>query len=106
MAARIETRVSLSEDRARRLRELARAQAVSEDHLVERALDILFSLTENLDAASERSGRSAMSEGALSRVWDNDDDARYDSWREGSSSRLVPSASATCRRSTSGYERP
>jgi len=82
MAIRVETSVSLSEDRVRRLRELARTQAVSEDDLVERALDILFSLTGDADTASERSGWSAMSEGALSRVWDNDDDARYDAWQE------------------------
>ena len=45
MATRVETRVSLPEDQLRRLREVARAQDVSEDQLVERALDIMFSLT-------------------------------------------------------------
>jgi hypothetical protein len=55
---------------------------VSEDQLVERALNILFSLTEDLAPDRERAGWAALSEGSLARVWDNEDDARFDAWRE------------------------
>ena len=82
MAARVETRVSLPEDQLRRLRETARVQRVTEDQLVERALDILFSLTADQDPVQEHAGWAALSEGSLARVWDNDEDARYDAWQD------------------------
>lgn len=82
MTARVETRVSLPEDQIRRLREAARAQAVSEDQLVERALNILFSLTDDVASDRERAGWPSLSEGSLARVWDNEDDASYDDWQE------------------------
>ncbi len=82
MAARVEARVSLPEDHVRRLRELAHAQHVSEDLVVERALDLLFSVTADSEPDRERGGWAVLSESSLGRVWDNDDDARYDSWQE------------------------
>lgn len=82
MAARVEARVSLPEEHMRRLRELARAQHVSEDLVVERALDLLFSVTADSEPDRERGGWAALSEGSLARVWDNEEDARYDSWQE------------------------
>ncbi len=82
MPARIETRVTLPEGHIRRLRELANARHLTEDQLVERALDILFGLGEDGEADEERSGWSALSAAAAARVWDNDDDARYDSWQD------------------------
>lgn len=82
MATRVEARVSLPEVYVRRLRELARAQHVSEDEVVERALDLLFSVTADSESDRERGGWAALSEGSLARVWDNEDDARYDSWQD------------------------
>ena len=81
-ATTVERRIRLSADRAEHLHRLARAGQVTEDQIVEKALDILFSLTELLDAQAERRGWSFLSENSLARVWDNNDDARYDNWRE------------------------
>ena len=78
----VERRIHLSADRAERLNRLAQSGQVSEDEIVEKALDILFSLTELLDAQAERRGWALLSEDSLARVWDNDEDARYDNWRE------------------------
>lgn len=82
MTARIETRVTLPEGHIRRLRELAIAAHLTEDQLVERALDFLFSLGESGEPDAERRGWSVLSEGAAARVWGNEDDARYDSWQD------------------------
>lgn len=78
----LERRVQISADRVDRLHQLAQAQQTSEDRIIERALDILFSLTELLDREAERRGWSFLSENSLQRVWDNDEDAQYDNWRE------------------------
>ena len=45
------------------------------DQIVEKALDILFSLTDLLDERAEQQGWSFLSEPALQRVWDNEEDA-------------------------------
>lgn len=55
---------------------------VGEDQIIEKALDILFTLTDLLNEHTERQGWSFLSEAALQRVWDNDEDAAYDNWRE------------------------
>ena len=81
-AARTETRVRLSRPHAERLRNLAAARNTSEAALVERALDVLFYLMDSADSAAEPAGWSMISEAALNRVWDNDQDATYDNWRE------------------------
>ncbi len=78
----VEKQIRLSAQHADRLSRLARAKALSEDQIIEKALDILFSLTDLLDQQVEREGWSFLSEGTLQRVWDNEEDARYDSWRE------------------------
>jgi len=78
----VEKQIRLSVQHADRLSRLARAKALSEDQIIEKALDILFSLTDLLDQQVEREGWSFLSEGTLQRVWDNEEDARYDSWRE------------------------
>jgi hypothetical protein len=75
-------RIRLSSDRAKRLGNLAHAKALSEDQVIEKALDILFSLTDLLDEQGERQGWSFLSENSLQRVWDNEKDAAYDNWRE------------------------
>ena len=39
-------------------------------------------LTPSADDSLDQSGWSLLSEAALQRVWDNDEDARYDNWKE------------------------
>jgi hypothetical protein len=78
----IEKRILLSAERAYQLSRLAQAKAVSEDKLVEKALDILFSVTDLIDEQSERRSWSVISENSLRRAWDNEQDAAYDNWRE------------------------
>lgn len=78
----IEKRIHLSSLSASRLQQLAQTKALSEEQIIEKALSILFSLSEIFDEQSERRGWSFLSEGSLARVWDNDEDAIYDNWRE------------------------
>jgi len=82
MLTAVEKRIRLSSERADRLSRLARVRAVSEDQIVEKALDILFNLTDLFDEQAERRGWSFLSESSLRRVWDNEQDAIYDNWRE------------------------
>ena len=77
----VEKQIRLSAGRADRLSHLAEMHQIGEDQIIERALDILFSLTDLLDDQSERRGWSFLSEAALQRVWDNPEDAAYDDWR-------------------------
>jgi hypothetical protein len=78
----VEKHFQLTAERAERLNHLAQARRVSEDQIVEKALDILFALADLLDEQTERQGWSFLSEAALQRVWDNDEDAVYDNWRD------------------------
>ena len=78
----IDTHIRLSEQRAFMLNRLAKSRGVSEEHIVEKALDILFSLTDLLDEQTQRQGWSLLSEASLERVWDNEADGAYDNWRE------------------------
>ncbi len=78
----IEKHIQLSVERADRLNRLAQTHQIHEDRIVEKALDILFSLTDLLNERAERRGWSFLSEAALQRVWDNEEDAVYDNWRE------------------------
>ena len=80
--ALVEKNIHISADRASTLSHLAHIKALSEDQLIEKALDILFSLADLLDAQVERQGWSFLSEDSLQRVWDNTEDATYDNWRE------------------------
>ena len=80
--ALIEKQIRLSSEQAQRLRILAHTKALSEDQIIEKALDILFSLTDLLDERTERQGWFFLSENALQRVWDNEEDAVYDNWRD------------------------
>ena len=77
----VEKQIRLSAGRADRLSHLAEMHQIGEDQIIERALDILFSLTDLLDDQSERQGWSFLSKAALQRVWDNPEDAAYDDWR-------------------------
>lgn len=74
--------VRLPREHAARLRAFARAEQLSEDEVVVKALDILFSLAVEVSPAAARRATSAVSEDSLARVWDNDRDAAYDNWRE------------------------
>jgi hypothetical protein len=78
----VEKHIRLSTERADRLNRLAQVHQVGEDRIIEKALDILFTLTDLLDEHTEWQGWSFLSEAALQRVWDNDEDAVYDNWRE------------------------
>jgi len=78
----VEKNIHISAERASHLSRLAHVKALSEDQLIEKALDILFSLADLLDSQTERQGWSFLSEDSLQRVWDNAEDARYDNWRE------------------------
>ena len=78
----IEKRIQLSAEQVDRLRHLTEATQLTEDQVIAKALEILFSLTDILDARAERRGWSFLSEDAFQRVWDNDEDAAYDNWRE------------------------
>jgi hypothetical protein len=80
--ALVEKNIRISADRASHLSRLAYVKALSEDQLIEKALDILFSLADLLDSQIERQGWSFLSEDSLQRVWDNAEDANYDNWRE------------------------
>ncbi len=78
----VEKHIKLSTERAERLSQLSQSGQISEDRIVEKALDILFSLTDLVDAQAEQRGWSFLSERSLERVWDNDEDAIYDNWKE------------------------
>ena len=69
-------------DQVSRLQRLAETQKMSESRVVEKALDILFGLAEIFDQDLDRQAWYRLSEPSLLRVWDNDPDAVYDSWRE------------------------
>ena len=81
-ATLIEKSIRISAERADHLSRLAHIKALSEDQLIEKALDVLFSLADLLESRSERQGWSFLSEDSLRRIWDNDKDAIYDNWRE------------------------
>jgi hypothetical protein len=72
----------LTSERSRRLGEVAQARSASEDEVIERALDLYFQLTDFFSEGSERRAWQRLSETSLSRVWENDQDAAYDNWRE------------------------
>ena len=77
----VEKHIRLSVERANRLNRLAEIHQIREDQIIERALDILFTLTDLFDESTERQGWSFLSDTALERVWDNEEDAVYDDWR-------------------------
>jgi hypothetical protein len=78
----VEKHIQLSAERADRLSRLSQLHQLDEDQIIEKALDILFALTDLLDEGTERQGWSFLSDAALQRVWDNEADATYDNWRE------------------------
>ncbi len=81
-ATSIEKYVHLSAECADRLGRLARARETSEDLIVEKALNVLFELTDLLERDSGSREWSHLSETSLERVWENDEDAIYDNWKD------------------------
>lgn len=79
--ATVEKHFQLSEEHANRLNHLAQIRQIGEDEIVQKALDILFALTDLLNEGTERQGWSFLSDATLQRVWDNEADAVYDHWR-------------------------
>lgn len=74
--------VTLTVDRAQKLSELASSHQTSESQVVEKALDVFFSLADSLEMNAERKAWHRLSEASLNRIWDNEQDAVYDNWRE------------------------
>ncbi|HSN76057.1 MAG TPA: hypothetical protein VL334_13355 [Anaerolineae bacterium] len=72
----------LPRDQVNRLQSLAETRQISESRVVEKALDVFFSLAEVFDQDLDRQALSQLSELSLLRVWDNDPDGAYDNWRE------------------------
>ncbi len=73
--------IHLSNDRADQLTKLASECGATEDTIIEKALDVLFSIVDEGNAEDERHIWQLFSMKSLERVWDNDADAVYDNWR-------------------------
>jgi len=82
MSTSVEKFIHLSAECAGRLGRLAQAHHASEDLIIEKALNVLFQLTDLLDQNAERRSWSFLSESSLQHVWDNDEDAVYDNWKD------------------------
>ena len=63
----VERRFQLSPERARWLSSVARTRGVGESQIVEKALDILSSLTDLFEEGAERQGWSLLSEASVQR---------------------------------------
>jgi hypothetical protein len=68
----MEKQIQLSPEQADRLYRFAQTYQLSEDQVIAQALELFFS----------QSDPALLSEDALRRVWDNDQDAAYDHWQE------------------------
>lgn len=82
MSSSVIREVILPERQVTRLEQLAAMQQISESRIIENALNIFFNLVEILDETIEHSDWQRLSEPSLLRLWDNDQDAVYDDWRE------------------------
>ena len=71
-----------SRDQVNRLSNLPETRQISESRVVEKALDVFFSLTEAFNPDLDRQAWYRLWEPSFLRVWDNDPDAAYDNWRE------------------------
>ncbi|RMF27797.1 MAG: hypothetical protein D6759_16990 [Chloroflexi bacterium] len=74
----VEMRIRLPADQADRLNRLTKLYQVDEGRIIEEALNILFTLTDLFGERAERESWSLLSEAALYRIWDNEEDAIYD----------------------------
>jgi len=73
---------TLTSGSALRLARLAKTRQVSESEIVEKALNIFFSLADFGGEEIERQDWYRLSEASLLRLWDNEQDVVYDNWRE------------------------
>jgi hypothetical protein len=71
--------IQLSPEKTEQLRHFAQARQLSENQVVEKALDIFFSLIDVLDKPEVW---TFLSEESLQKAWDNEADAAYNNWRE------------------------
>ncbi|MDQ2806985.1 MAG: hypothetical protein M3Z04_08765 [Chloroflexota bacterium] len=78
----VEKQIEISEEAAARLAAIAQQRHVSEGYLVEQALTALFQLIALEEPSETTQDWASLSEASLRRVWDNDEDAIYDNWRE------------------------
>jgi hypothetical protein len=78
----VEKRIRLSAERADHLRRIAESHRISEDQLIEKALDATFTLSELFGTQPEHQSRFSLSEEPLARVWDNAEDVCYNNWRD------------------------
>lgn len=74
--------ITLTIERATRLSELAKSHQTSEDEVIEKALDLFFNVADFFDVWTERQAWYRLSDASLNRLWDNEQDAAYDNWRE------------------------
>jgi len=74
--------VILPKGQVTRLEQLAAMRQISESKIIENALNIFFNLAEILDETVDRSDWQRLSEASLLRLWDSEQDAVYDDWRE------------------------
>ncbi len=78
----IQKEIKLPTTLADRLSRLAQQHQLSEDQIVEKALGILFSLSDVFDTRTEQAEWALASDESLRRIWDNDQDVIYDNWKE------------------------
>jgi hypothetical protein len=82
MSDTIDRTVRLSPERAQRLAALAAQKGVPEEALILDAVDLLLRLGPSETDEQEREAWIELGADAMYRVWDNEDDAVYDNWRE------------------------
>jgi hypothetical protein len=78
----VDVLLRLSPAQAARLSLFAAFFHTNQQTVIERALEAFFQLNDYLDASALRMAWRDLSDEALVRVWDNEDDAIYDNWRE------------------------
>lgn len=78
----VEKQFWLSPERAALLKHIAQTRRISEQEVIEKALDVLSKLMDDVSEKAEQDGWSSLSEDALSHVWENNEDAIYDNWRD------------------------
>lgn len=69
-------------EQVNRLKKVADSRQISESRVVEKALEVLFGMDDSVDLDLDRETLYRLSEPSLLRIWDNDSDAVYDSWRD------------------------
>lgn len=74
-APSVERTVHLPEEHVERLTRVAAHHRLTEDEVVVKALDILFSLAGVFDQETKGMDAAAMSEDSLRRIWENEQDA-------------------------------